>query len=207
LNSSNIPFYSSSDLLAKYQSRESILSFIDIVLAHNRDINLVSRETSRDDLIRITADCLIPLEIIPNLSGRFFDIGPGAGFPSIIYMLALPGSEGVLIERTRKKSLFLSRAIELLGLKGSVVDKNFVEAATSLADNSFDFGLMKYVSLDRKIFSSALPLLKPSGYFIYYSSFDSEQIIKSGSASVEHYHYYLDDRENLRNLTIFSKTA
>jgi len=202
---SSIPFFNSDEILGRYEFRESILSFIDIILSHNQSINLVSRETSRSDLIRIAADCLIPLEFIDDLSGRFFDIGPGAGFPSIIYMLARPGGEGYLIERTGKKAMFLNRTVELLGLNASVIDGNFIEVASSFEPHSFDFGLMKYVRLDKKIFAVAVSLLKPSGFFIYYSEFEDKRISIPDSVSVDKYHYYLDDRDNFRTLTVFSR--
>lgn len=201
----NLPRFSSSDILAKYDNDSKISSFLDQVFLFNQKVNIVSRETSREKLTRIAADCLVPLELGINISGKLFDIGPGGGFPAIILLLALPGTDGVLIERTGKKAEFLKKMKDKFDLTASVINQNFVEAVSQLDSGSFDIGLMKYVRLERQILASAISLLKPNGMFIYYSQFDKSNIPDKGDISTVQHCYYLDDIEQVRTITIFLK--
>jgi len=201
----SIPRFSSSDILAKYDNNSKISSFLDQIFLFNQKVNIVSRETSREKLIRIAADCLVPLELGINISGKLFDIGPGGGFPSIILLLALSGTDGVLIERTGKKAEFLKKMKDKFNLTASVINQNFVEAVSQLDLGSFDIGLMKYVKLERQILASAISLLKPNGMFIYFSQFDNSESSKKSDISVVQYCYYLDDTEQVRTITIFLK--
>lgn len=204
-DTNNIRIFSSNDILAKYDTNSDISSYLDQILLCNEKINIVSRETSRDDLIRLAADCLVPLELGVNIFGELFDIGPGGGFPSVPLMLVNKSLKAVLIERTGKKADFLLKMKEKYKLNASIINRNFMEAASQLDSGSFDIGLMKYVRLDKKIFDCAFSLLKPDGKLIYYSRFDNSEISDDVDISTDRHCYYLDDTEQVRTITIFSK--
>ena len=176
-----------------------------LIFDHNRKINLVSRETSFESLFRIAADCLVPFEFMLPPSGRIFDIGPGGGFPSMVLMLTFPGIEGVLFERTKKKAAFLRRMLRLFDLTGEVVDRDFAEAVRGLEPSSFDYGFLKLVTPDRKLVSPAMTLLRSSGRFVYFGDFHSSGIGPAGDFEAARFEYYLDDSEQLRCLSVFSK--
>lgn len=204
-SSNNCPRFDSNAILAKYDKDSSISLYLDQVLFYNEKVNIVSRETSRDKLISLAADCLVPLEFGVNTKGLAFDVGTGGGFPSVPLLLVNSSMKSTLIERTGKKAGFLSKMIEEFSLNADVINRNFVEAARSMDPGLFDFGLMKYVKLDRKIFAAALSLLKPNGKFIHYSRFDKSEIPILGDVLVDQHCYYLDDTEQVRTLTIFTK--
>jgi 16S rRNA (guanine(527)-N(7))-methyltransferase RsmG len=201
---SGTSFFNSKELLGKYDEGGKITAFLDFVHENNRKINLVSRETSRADLDYLAADCLVALELPGRIRGCFFDIGSGGGFPSIILMLAVPGLSGTLIERTTKKTDFLTRANRKFGLEAEIVNADFAEACLSLPPANFDIGLIRYVSPDRKIFSGVLTLLKKGGRLIYYGRQRGEfpPPVDFERRMIE---YYLDEQEPLRTLTIFSR--
>jgi 16S rRNA G527 N7-methylase RsmG len=198
------PLFVSGDIISRYGLQDKIASYSRHIYDYNQKINLVSRETSFEDLFRIAADCLVPFEFSPSPPGRLFDIGPGAGFPSVVIMMAFQGSEGVLIERTKKKAAFLRRMIKLFGLNGRILDQDFSEAVRGLESASFDCGFIKLVRPDRKLLGRALDLLKPSGRFIYYGSPDRSGIDAGGGLRARSFDYYLDECEQLRSITIFS---
>jgi len=164
----HIPLFHSEQILKKYSLLQKINVYLEFLLDYNKKINLVSRETNHQDLLRIAADCLIPFEFIPPPSGRLFDIGPGSGFPSLIIFAAFPEMKGTLIERTGKKTGYLSKAAEFLKINAEIINGNFAEVASKLDKASFDYGFMKLVRPDKQIFSQITSLLKTTGKFIAY---------------------------------------
>jgi 16S rRNA (guanine527-N7)-methyltransferase len=204
LSKNDYPLYDSGKIFKKYNLEKKLDLFLDLAIDFNRKVNIVSRETSREDLIRIVADCLVPLEFGLDIKGKVFDIGPGGGFPSIVLMLVRPDIEATLIERTGKKADFLGRIIRQFNLRAVVYNKNFSEVVGQLPRESFDFGFMKYVNLDRKILYKAFSLLKADGRFIYYSALNANQGFDNGIYKVRETRY-LNDNKQLRTITIFSK--
>lgn len=197
-------FLESKLILAKYGNADKITAYFNAIMDHNRKVNLVSRETTFEKLRRIGADCLAPFEFLQPPSGRIFDIGPGAGFPVMMILLAYEDVEAVFFERTRKKAVFLRQIIDQLDLSAEVIDKDFLDAKDHFQPGSFDYGFMKLVRLSKKILHGAIPLLKPSGQFLHYanpgnSRFGAEEDIARSSFS-----YYLDDNKQLRWITVFS---
>lgn len=199
------PLFSSATITFKYDIHDKLSEFFDTLMEYNRKINLVSRETSKEDLVRMAADCLVPFEIMTPRTGKIFDIGSGGGFPGIIIMLAFPGISGVLIERTEKKAAFLRMIARQFELPADILTADFIEAAGALSSNSFDFGFLKLVKPDRKILREAINLLKPGGKFVYYHDLGSDNIASPSKISCRYLNYYLDDSKQLRTITILSK--
>ncbi len=199
--------FNARSIISKYKIENKIEDYFHEILKYNKKINIVSRETTLDDLLMIAADSLIPFEFMLTPSGKIFDIGPGAGFPSIVVLLAFPDLQGFLIERTKKKTAFLQRVIELLKLKAEIIDANFVEIGSRLALSSFDIGLMKLVRPDMKLLNNAFDLLKPSGKFVYYSDFDETSIKTLPNVQVKKYKYFLDKSNRLRTITVFTRNS
>lgn len=204
-DSAKIPLFHSEDIIAKYNIKDAVNGYINTVLDYNKKVNIVSRETSVPDLLKIAADCLVPLEFVMLPQGRFFDIGSGGGFPAIVLLLAVAGLEATLFERTGKKAVFLCDFIKQSHLPAEVVDLDFAEAVRRLESGSFDFGTIKLVRPDRKIFRSAGSLLRPGGRLIYYASADKISSDVPGSFDRVIHNYYLDDIKQLRAITYFSK--
>lgn len=206
INDTNqIPVFSSRDILAKYDIDSKISSYLDQVFLFNQKVNIVSRETSREGLDKIAAECLAPLELGIDIKGKIFDIGSGGGFPSIVLMLARPEIEGVLIERTGKKAKFLETIVNKFDLKGTVHNKDLGEIASHLDQNSYDFGLMKYVRMEKKVLRPALQLLKPNGKYLYYSRMITDDKYGINHFRVAEHCFYLDDTEQVRTVNVISK--
>jgi len=199
-----IPLFYSQKLIAKYEHNGNISSFLNQIIKHNEKVNLVSRETNLGGLVNLAAESLVPFEFFPIPTGKIFDIGPGGGFPSIIIMLAFPNLDGLLFERTGKKAHFLELIIKEFGLSALVIGDDFLQASRNIPKSDFDFGFMKYVSLDLKLLKGALKLLKNDGRFIYYSRLDSSLVKKDLHSSIESHAYYLNACEAVRTLVAFS---
>ena len=202
------PVFESGKIISRYDKDGKIFAFLDEIEKYNKKVNLVSRETSRAGLEAFAADSLIPLELIPDLSGTFFDIGPGGGFPSVVLMLARPDLAGVLVERTAKKAAFLRQVVARFNLKAEIRCHNFGDTVSGLKRGSFCFGLMKYVRLQPPLLKAALELLTPGGQFIHFAPPDKptgKTDERSFSVSVRN--YYLDDLKRLHTLSMYTRNS
>jgi 16S rRNA G527 N7-methylase RsmG len=195
---------SSQAIINKYDKNSCLSLFLEDILGYNKKINLVSRETGHAGLIKIAADCLAPFEFLPPPTGKIFDIGPGAGFPSIVLLLSFSGLSGILFERTGKKADFLRQTVKKLNINAEVVPENFTESAKKYNRIGHDYGFMKYVKIDRDILSAALGLLGPNGKFIYYSRLEANMPGTMSQGIIKSFTYYLDDEPQIRTITIFS---
>jgi 16S rRNA G527 N7-methylase RsmG len=200
-----IPRFDSLEILDKYQIRHPINDFLRFLLDYNRRVNLVSRETSLNDLQSLAADCLIPFEFTRKPPGKFFDIGSGGGFPAIIVLMAFPESSGFLIERTRKKARFLAETIQTFELSGIVIDRDFIEAVEDLPGGPFNTAFMKQVRPRPKIIKKTLAALGDDGRFLYYGPAEKIDFPPPDGFSSGAYNYYLDDFKQLRSITALSK--
>ena len=203
-NLPNHPHLSSQAIINKYDKDSCLLSFLEDILNYNKKVNLVSRETDHAGLIKIAADCLIPFEFLPPLKGKIFDIGPGAGFPSVVLFLSFSGLSGTLFERTGKKADFLRQIVRTLNIDAEIVNGNFTEASRKYGRESYDYGFMKYVKIDNDILSAALGLLKPEGKLIYYSRLEKQLPRVKNLSGIQSFAYYLDNESLIRTITIFS---
>ena len=98
-----------------------IIAFQELLLDANRSINLIGPTGSGSIIKRHILDSLAPLSCGIgsgwNDTGiKILDIGSGGGFPGIPLGIFLDRAEIVLLEKSRKKSDFLLKAIRLLSL-------------------------------------------------------------------------------------------
>lgn len=120
-----------ADLIAKVAHLESIDDyqlatverFCDLLLRTNRQINLISR--AGDVGREIERQLLLSLAVLPRLpidrSLRWIDVGSGGGFPAIPLAIFRSGDRFDLVESVAKKSFFLERTSEALGLTNVAV--------------------------------------------------------------------------------------
>ena len=198
----SIQRFNSDEIISEFDLKNGLNSYLDILLEYNKKVNLVSRETSRSDLIRLAADCLIPFKFSEPPSGTFFDIGSGGGFPSIILLLAFGNLRGALYERTQKKARFLEYLIKELNLNAEVYPVDWPSPASNI-ECPFDLGTMKLVKLDQRILRSLNTALKTGGRFIYYATTSALGGLDPDPLKQIEYSYYLDDSERPRTFTIF----
>jgi 16S rRNA G527 N7-methylase RsmG len=200
-------FFISSDIISKYGIESEVDDFLRTVLERNLKFNLVSRETSPLSLFRIAADCLVPFEFISPPKSAIFDVGPGAGFPSIVIMFAFPDVESVLIERTKKKAVFLESLIRRYDLKANIIGRDFLEVIGSLKTEWFDYGFLKLVRPNERLLKKAFNLIRPGGGMVWYADVRQEAFSLPAPFRFKTFEYYLDDSNQLRTITFFSKGA
>ena len=109
-------------------------SFIAMLQKRNEEINIISKETARDEVIRERhiVDCLQIIDFIDLNSNIITDIGSGGGMPGIIISIMIKNSKNPikvnLYEKSHHKSSFLRKVSRELKLNTEVIQENIFEA-------------------------------------------------------------------------------
>ena len=141
----------------------------------NKKSNLTRILSEEDFWIKHVADSLLLFDFKPDLAGKgisIADLGCGAGFPSLILAMALPEASVTAIDSIVKKTDFVVRAGELLGLKNLqvVTGRGRELAAKSEWVGKFDFITARAVSEAKKVFREVRRMVKPGGEIILYKT-------------------------------------
>ena len=109
-------------------------SFITMLQKRNEEINIISKETARNEVIRERhiVDCLQIIDFIDLNSNIITDIGSGGGMPGIIISIMIKNSKNPikvnLYEKSHHKSSFLRKVSRELKLNTEVIQENIFEA-------------------------------------------------------------------------------
>jgi len=158
------------ELLKKYLQPHLVDRYYQSLMGENRRVNLVSRETSREDFERLIAESLLPLDVLASGFGSYLDIGSGGGFPAIpIIATERVFGEAILLERTQKKAHALQQILNDLNLPATVHDKDFEHLHLPI---QFDLITLRYVKLTPRLLNRITGHLSPDGSFVYFSQPD-----------------------------------
>tara|TARA_B100000768_G_scaffold75388_1_gene72078 strand:- start:4 stop:642 length:639 start_codon:yes stop_codon:yes gene_type:complete len=122
-----------SSLNQSYVSRETCLDFekfIAMVIEKNQEINLISKESEENNIIRERhiIDSAQAIDFIDLNSNSTTDLGSGGGFPGIIIAIMLKNMKKkinvVLYEKSHHKSVFLRDVSKKLNLDTEVIQKD-----------------------------------------------------------------------------------
>ena len=107
--------------------------FIGMLQARNEKINIISRETAKNEIIRERhiVDSAQIIEFIDFNSNIVTDIGSGGGLPGIIIAIMIKNRKNStkvhLYEKSHHKSVFLRDASRELRLNTEVMEQNIYE--------------------------------------------------------------------------------
>ena len=162
---------------------QKLEQFSDILLNWNRKIHLVSRQDSNPERIsRQIVNSLLPLTHFEIEKGvRILDVGSGAGFPALPLKIARPDLSFVLTESTRKKWLYLQKAISELKLENILALNERAETLPDGYRDYFDLATVKAVASLAEVWEMVYPFLKSSGWLLAYKG----QKLKSEMAKLE----------------------
>ena len=103
-------------------SRERLSGYVDLLLAWNKKINLVSRKDEEHIWESHIVHSLSPLFVLEIPSGiRLLDLGSGGGLPGIPLAIVHGGLEVTLLDSIRKKTMAVEEIVRSLGLGGVTV--------------------------------------------------------------------------------------
>lgn len=106
-------------------------AFAAMVVDENARQNLVAQSTLADVQGRHVDDSLQLIDHAP-LTGKWLDIGSGAGFPGMVVAIARPREETLLVEPRTLRAAFLTRVADTLKLTNVQVITARVEAVKPL---------------------------------------------------------------------------
>jgi|GEM_PF-1413210 len=160
-------------VLRKYVPKKKLEQYYRELMAVNRKVNLVSRETTPSDFTRLAAESLLPLDIIkPTLTAEnYLDIGSGGGIPAIPLLMTGKISQAVLVERTAKKAAALEKILKALSIKAEVIPRNYEELTFK---KPFELITLRYIKLTDALLKKIFINLAIGGFFVYYSSTELE---------------------------------
>jgi len=95
----------------------NLASYIELLLRWNRKINLTAITDVKEIVYRNFVESFAGAWCLEGPTGRFCDVGSGAGFPGLALKLVRPGWHATLLEPTVKKAAFLSEVARTLRLK------------------------------------------------------------------------------------------
>lgn len=143
-----------------------------LLVAQNRDVNLVSRKMHPDDYwIQHFLDSLMAIECVDFIDKTVLDFGTGGGLPGIPIKLVVPECEMVLLDSINKKAKALTEMVIALSLSKTGVECSRLEDYAFMPRRpSFDLILCRAVPLQERYYSPIRRLLKPSGHLVMYKS-------------------------------------
>ena len=142
-------------------SRETIRSlekFENLLIKANKSLNLIGKSTVNEIWNRHILDCFQAIDLIEENNKSLIDIGSGAGFPGLILAIAATDKKIPikinLIEKSLKKTKFLSEIISKLNLNVEVSCKNILEDKKKLEAEIFTTRAFKPLPLTLKLIHS-----------------------------------------------------
>jgi 16S rRNA (guanine527-N7)-methyltransferase len=114
------------------------------------------------------ADSLTGLEVAPLREARkIADIGSGAGFPGLVFAVALSHAQVDLIESVGRKCDFISRAAQVAGIDNArILNARSEEIASGEARESYDAVTARAVGRLSTLAELASPLLREGGVLV-----------------------------------------
>lgn len=106
-------------------------------------------------------NCAVVADLIPH-GASVIDVGSGAGLPGIVFAVARPDLDVVLVEPLARRTVFLSEMVERLGLARTTVARGRAEERVDLFASADVVTARAVAPLDR-LATWCLPLVKAGG--------------------------------------------
>ena len=137
---------------------------LDLLLEHNRRLNLTAVRDRDLAEVRHTADALQLLPFLPE-AGEVLDLGSGGGVPGVPLAIVRPDLRFTLLDSVAKKADALRRMVEELALANVEVVAARAEAEPALRDR-YAVVVARAVAPLAKLWAWSRPLLVPGGVLL-----------------------------------------
>lgn len=148
---------------------QQFMTYKDVLLEWNQKMNLTAIEDEKEIIIKHFLDSLSCVKSgVIKPTGKFIDVGTGAGFPGIPLKIIFPNIDLTLLDSLNKRIGFLKEVGNQLGLD----DIEYVHGrAEDFGQNrdyreKFDYALARAVAPLNILLEYCLPFVKVEGYFI-----------------------------------------
>ncbi len=158
--------------MEKYNNNiEELKKYAEMIYEQNKYMNISGFKTIEEIFDNGIISSLICLETYFNetnkewINKKILDIGAGAGFPSIPFLLVNKNFELTILESQNKRCIFLNSIKEAFGLNNLTIINSRAEDYIK-ETNSFDFITARALSSIKNIYMMSHHLLKLNGYWI-----------------------------------------
>lgn len=149
-------------------AQNRLRALLAYVLEANQTLNLTAVRDAETAWHKHIVDSLFGLrsQLFKN-DARVLDLGSGAGFPGLVLAMARPDLRVTLLDSTRKKCDFLTRAIEHFSLNAQVLCGRAEEfGRDEKLRESFDVVTARAVGSLPEVCELALPLARVGGHLV-----------------------------------------
>lgn len=196
------------------EQRKLLDLHLQLVIKENKITNLTRIIDWDSAQILHIEDSLVGLpEIISAPSGKYLDMGTGAGFPGIPIAI-MTKRETVLADSVGKKTKALDRIIDTLDIASHVSTYNGrIEELSLISPESFSVISARALSSLASLLELSSPLLQKNGYLVCYKSQDVDDELKHAKSVADKLGFeYRSRRDTLlsdgvteRSIIVFKK--
>ena len=196
------------------EQRKLLDLHLQLVIKENKITNLTRIIDWDSAQILHIEDSLVGLpEIISAPSGKYLDMGTGAGFPGIPIAI-MTKRETVLADSVGKKTKALDRIIDTLDIASHVSTYNGrIEELSLISPESFSVISARALSSLASLLELSSPLLQKNGYLVCYKSQDVDDELKHAKSVADKLGFeYMSRRDTVlsdgvteRSIIVFKK--
>ena len=130
---------------SNYQvSRETIGSLVkyeEMLIKWNKSLNLIAESTVKNIWIRHFLDSFQVIDFVDENQKTLVDLGSGAGFPGLVLSIIAKDRKIPIkikiIEKSKRKVIFLKKVVNELKLNSDVINQNVEDDKFSFDDDTF----------------------------------------------------------------------
>lgn len=196
------------------EQRKLLDLHLQLVIEENKVTNLTRIIDWDSAQVLHIEDSLVGLAEIENApSGKYLDMGTGAGFPGIPIAI-MTGRETVLADSVGKKTKALDRIINALDIASHVSTYNGrIEELSLISPESFSVISARALSSLASLLELSSPLLQKDGYLVCYKSQDVDDELEHAKSVADKLGFeYVSRRDTLlsdsvteRSIIVFKK--
>lgn len=152
----------------KQEQLEQFDAYAALLCEWNQKMNLTAITDPTDIVHKHFADCLSALPYLPQTAGiSAVDVGSGAGFPGLVWLIARPDLQLTLLDSLQKRITFLQAVLQTLGLRAETVHARAEDAGHDPElREQFDCAAARAVAPLNVLAEYCMPLVRPGGVFV-----------------------------------------
>ena len=158
---------------------DKLIRYAMRIHTENELYNLTGLKTAEDVLKTLIMKSIEPVVSFNVPRGTtFMDIGTGSGIPGVVLLICFPHMLGTLVDANGKKTEFIKKTAEELGLSNVTVINARAEdvGQEDTLRNKFDWVFTRAFGPIYYSFEFALPVLKNNGKLYIYSNLEMEML-------------------------------
>ena len=140
--------------------------YAELLVSYNQKVNLTAITDPEGIEDKHFLDSLL-FACQPEVAGSLVDVGTGAGFPGIAWLIARPDLQLTLLDSLQKRITFLQAVLAELDLKAKTVHARAEDAGRDAAlREQFDCAAARAVAPLNVLAEYCLPFVRPGGAFV-----------------------------------------